>query len=69
MMSYTPGYGHVNAPGGRSQARIDAKGDTLVTKFLLDRPKASRGEVVISRYAGLAPGGWTKNNSHLLTAQ
>lgn len=47
IMSYASGYGSVNALGGTSWAKINAGGNFMMTKCLLNGPLASGGVVVI----------------------
>ena len=46
-MSYASGYGSVNALGGTSWAKINAGGNFMMTKCLLNGPLGSGGVVVI----------------------
>lgn len=46
-MSYASGYGSVSALGGTSWAKINAGGNFMMTKCLLNGPLASGGVVVI----------------------
>ena len=47
IMSYTAGYGSMSALGGTSWAKINAAGNFMTTKCLLNGPSASGGVVVI----------------------
>ncbi|CAD6575858.1 MAG: hypothetical protein ASARMPREDX12_007601 [Alectoria sarmentosa] len=47
LVSYASGYGSVNALGGTSWAKVNAGGNFMMTKCLLNGPLASGGVVVI----------------------
>lgn len=47
IMSYTQGYNSVKAIGGTSWANVNAGGNFMLTKCLLNGPRSSGGVVVI----------------------
>ncbi|KAL9073967.1 MAG: hypothetical protein Q9161_002589 [Pseudevernia consocians] len=47
LLSYSSGYGSVNALGGTSWAKVNAEGNFMMTKCLLNGPLGSGGVVVI----------------------